>query len=45
MLKPYERALIVKYLDANGGNRTHTAIALGMSRRALLLKLKEHGIR
>ena len=43
-LQEVERDLIVKTLRANGGNRTHTASALGMSRRALQMKLKRYGI-
>jgi two-component system response regulator HydG len=39
-----ERALIVETLAMTGGNRTHAAETLGMSRRALLYKLKRYGI-
>ena len=40
-----ERELIEKTLNALGGNRTRTAEALGLSRRALLYKLKRYGIK
>ena len=39
-----ERQLIVDTLDAHEGNRTHAAKALGMSRRALLYKIKRYGL-
>ncbi|MDX9719576.1 MAG: sigma-54 dependent transcriptional regulator [Myxococcota bacterium] len=39
-----ERALIVRTLAQNGGNRTQTAKALGLSRRALHYKLNRYGI-
>jgi DNA-binding NtrC family response regulator len=44
-LEDVERELIEKTLAALGGNRTHTAAALGLSRRALLYKIKRYGIR
>jgi DNA-binding NtrC family response regulator len=44
-LEEVERELIEKTLAALGGNRTHTATALGLSRRALLYKIKRYGIR
>ena len=37
-----ERKLIIDTLAAHGGNRTHAAKALGMSRRALLYKIKRY---
>jgi len=43
-LKAYERQLLVAALARNGGNRTHTAIELAISRRALMYKLQEYGI-
>ena len=43
-LKDVERQMIIKTLDANGGNRTRTSEILGISRRTLQLKLKEYGI-
>jgi DNA-binding NtrC family response regulator len=43
-LAEVERELIEKTLSALGGNRTRTAAALGLSRRALLYKLKRYGI-
>ncbi|MCC6526288.1 MAG: sigma-54-dependent Fis family transcriptional regulator [Polyangiaceae bacterium] len=39
-----ERQLIVDTLAAHDGNRTHAARALGMSRRALLYKIKRYGL-
>ena len=39
-----ERQLIVETLAAHDGNRTHTAKALGLSRRALLYKIKRYAI-
>jgi transcriptional regulator with PAS, ATPase and Fis domain len=44
-LEAVERELIDKTLRSLGGNRTRTAEALGLSRRALLYKLKRYGIR
>lgn len=43
-LEEAERELIDKTLRSLGGNRTWTADALGLSRRALLYKLKRYGI-
>ena len=43
-LKEVEKKMIIRTLDANNGNRTHTAEILGISRRTLQLKLKEYGI-
>jgi len=40
-LSQVERATIVATLDECGGNRTHAAAKLGISRRTLLNKLKE----
>ncbi len=39
-----ERAAIEGALKASGGNRTHAAKALGVSRRTLHNKLRQHGI-
>ena len=39
-----ERTLIERALGKTGGNRTKAATLLGISHRALLYKLKEHGI-
>jgi len=39
-----ERQLIVETLARTSGNRTRAAESLGMSRRALLYKLKRYGI-
>ncbi|NMC71835.1 MAG: sigma-54-dependent Fis family transcriptional regulator [Myxococcales bacterium] len=44
-LEAVERELIEKTLRSLGGNRTRTARALGLSRRALLYKLKRYGLR
>lgn len=43
-LKEVEKQMIIKTLEENDGNRTHTAGLLGISRRTLQLKLKEYGI-
>ncbi|MEL7370356.1 MAG: sigma-54 dependent transcriptional regulator [Myxococcota bacterium] len=39
-----ERLMIRRALEQTGGNRTRAATLLGISHRALLYKLKEHGI-
>lgn len=41
-IKDMEREIILKSLEAHGGNRTHTAKALGMSLRTLRHKLKQY---
>ena len=43
-LKEAEKEIILHTLEETGGNRTHTAKILGISRRTLQLKLKEYGI-
>jgi len=43
-LKEVERQMIIRTLEETGGNRTHAADILGISRRTLQLKLKEYGI-
>jgi two-component system, NtrC family, response regulator HydG len=43
-LKEAEKEIILRTLEDAGGNRTHTAKILGISRRTLQLKLKEYGI-
>jgi two-component system response regulator HydG len=43
-LKEIEKDMILRTLDETGGNRTHAAKLLGISRRTLQLKLKEYGI-
>jgi len=43
-LKDVEREMILRTLEEAGGNRTHAARILGISRRTLQLKLKEYGI-
>ena len=43
-LEEVERELIEKTLIALGGNRPRTADALGLSRRALIYKIKRFGI-
>jgi DNA-binding NtrC family response regulator len=40
-----ESRLIAEALEATGGNRTHAARLLGISHRALLYKINEHGLR
>lgn len=39
-----ERTEIARALLENGHNRTHAASALGISRRTLLNKIKQHGL-
>jgi two-component system response regulator HydG len=43
-LKEVEKVMILRTLEEAGGNRTHAARILGISRRTLQLKLKEYGI-
>ena len=43
-LKEVEKVMILRTLEETGGNRTHAARLLGISRRTLQLKLKEYGI-
>ncbi len=43
-LKEVEKEMIIRTLEETGGNRTHTADILGISRRTLQHKLKEYGI-
>lgn len=43
-LKEVERQMIIRTLEDTGGNRTHAAEILGISRRTLQLKLKDYGI-
>jgi len=43
-LRKNEKAIILDCLLNNCGNRTHTAKALGISRRQLERRLKEYGI-
>jgi two-component system, NtrC family, response regulator AtoC len=43
-LRDQERELIEKTLAKHGGNRTHAAQELGISRRTLLNKIKEAGL-
>jgi two-component system response regulator HydG len=43
-LKEVEKVVILRTLEEVGGNRTHAARILGISRRTLQLKLKEYGI-
>jgi two-component system response regulator AtoC len=40
-----EREAIVAALDACGGNQTHAASKLGMSRRTLIYKLEKYGLK
>jgi DNA-binding NtrC family response regulator len=39
-----ERAEIARVLEENRQNRTHAAMALGISRRTLLNKIKQYGL-
>ncbi len=43
-IKRVERILILQALERNADNRTRTAKTLGITRQALLMKLKKHGI-
>jgi two-component system, NtrC family, response regulator HydG len=43
-LKAMEKKMILSTLEQTGGNRTHCARILGISRRTLQLKLKEYGV-
>lgn len=43
-LEAVERALIVFALDATGGNRTHAARLLRVTRSALLYRLQKYGL-
>lgn len=43
-LKEMEKVMILRTIQETGGNRTHTAKILGISRRKLQLKLKEYGV-
>jgi len=43
-IKREERRIIVEVLEQQEGNRTRTALMLGISRRALMYKLQEYGI-
>ncbi len=40
-----EREEIARVLQEHGQNRTHAAVALGISRRTLLNKIKQFGLR
>ena len=39
-----ERTEIARALEEHGQNRTHAAVALGISRRTLLNKIKQYGL-
>ena len=43
-IKREERRIIMEVLEQQEGNRTRTALMLGISRRALMYKLQEYGI-
>lgn len=43
-IKREEKRIIVEVLEQQDGNRTRTALMLGISRRALMYKLQEYGI-
>ena len=45
ILHQVEKQVIIQALQANGGNRVKTAHALAISRRALLYKIEEYGLR
>ena len=44
-LKEIEKEMIIRTLEETGGNRTHAAKILGISRRTLQLKLKDYDSR
>ena len=44
LVNEFETKVIRAALAYNGGNRARTAVALGISRRALLYKLQEYGL-
>lgn len=44
LVNEFETRVIRAALAHNGGNRARTAVALGISRRALLYKLQEYGL-
>jgi len=44
-LDELERHLIGQALERHGGNRTHAARALGLSRQTLLYRMQKHGLR
>jgi two-component system response regulator HydG len=43
-LKEVEKSMILRTLEETGGNRTHAARILGITRRTLQLRLKDYGI-
>ena len=43
-IKRVEKRIIMEVLEQQEGNRTRTALMLGISRRALMYKLQEYGI-
>ena len=43
-LKDVEKSVIVEQYIMNNFNKTHTALALGISRELLYFKLNKHGI-
>jgi len=43
-LKEVEKEMILRTLEETGGNRTHAARILGITRRTLQLRLKDYGI-
>ncbi len=44
-LDTVERAAIAAALEATGGNQTHAAMNLGLSRRALIYRMEKHGLK
>ena len=44
-VEQFEAQLVREALQRNGGNQTHSATELGLSRRALIDKLQKYGIR
>ena len=44
VLSKFERLLIITVLEKFGGNQTHSARNMGISRTTFRLKMKQHGI-
>ncbi len=43
-MRALEKEIVERVLKENNGNKTHTAVALGISRRGLYEILDRHGI-
>ena len=44
MVQEFERRVIAQALERHGGNRSHAAVELGITRQGLALKLKKYGL-